>query len=143
MAGLSTNGSGPPRLRPRLPASRRVRLAVGAAAALVIAAVLVAPVVLLGTGGGRTGTCTRTLTYAGTRYVAHPAPPVVQAVAIGVGVLSGCGAAPANADLRTLEGIRTGIALGVASEGLTVYVREGVCTRVPTARLLACLSRAG
>ena len=111
----------------------------GALAALVIAGGLVTPVVLR---SGGTKTCTRTLLYKGRRYVARqiPANQVVEAIAIGVGVVRGCGETPANVDLRSLTGVRPLEAVGVTGDESSIYVRAGVC-RATSAQLVACLQR--
>ena len=135
---MSTNGSTPRPVGRRLPGSRRTRLAVGAATAIVIAAVLVAPVVLLGTGP-KHGACSTTILYRGWRYVSRPSGRVVEAIALGVGVASGCGTKPANVDLRTVQGVSAARAVALASDSSTVYVRRGVCPGQEREALLACL----
>ncbi|HXH96680.1 MAG TPA: hypothetical protein VNH40_05655, partial [Gaiellaceae bacterium] len=89
----------------RLPRSRGLRIALGSAGALVLLVVLVAPVVLRGGSGS---SCARTLRYAGRTYTARDAgaASVVQSIAIGVGVVSGCGASPANVDIRSITRVR-------------------------------------
>jgi hypothetical protein len=121
-----------------MPGSRRTRLAVGSATAIVIGAVLVAPIVLLGTGP-KHKSCTTTILYRGHRYDARPTGRVVEAIAVGVGVASGCGTKPANVDLRTVQGVSAGRAVALASDSSTVYVRRGVCPGKEHAELLACL----
>jgi len=114
-----------------------VRLAVGAVTAVVLAGVLVAPLVLLGTGTKHTTTCRTTILYRRHRYVGRPTRRVVEAIAVGIGVATGCGAKPANVDLRSVAGITPALAVALASEPTTVYVREGIC---PHARdVLRCL----
>jgi hypothetical protein len=136
---MSTNGSRPKHAAGwRLPGSRRTRLAVGGATALVIAAVLVAPVVLLGTGP-KHAACSTTVLYRGHRYVARPSGRVVEAIAVGVGVASGCGSTPGNVDLRSVQGVSTVRAVALASDPSTVYVRQGVCSGKEHAPLLVCL----
>lgn len=137
---MSTNGSRPKPVGWRMPGSRRTRLAVGAAAALVIAAVLVAPVVLLGTGPKHRA-CSTTILYRGQRYAARSSGRVVEAIAVGVGVASGCGAKPSNVDLRSVQGVSPARAVAIASEPSLVYVRRGVCPGKQRAALLACLRR--
>ena len=139
---MSTNGSRPRPIGRRLPGSRRTRLAVGAAAAIVIAAVLVAPVVLLGTGP-KHPVCSTTILYRGHHYVAHSTGRVVEAIAVGVGVASGCGTTPANVGLRTVQGVSAARAVALASDPSTVYVRRGVCTGKERDALLACLRASG
>ena len=135
---MSTNGSHPRQVGWRMPGSRRTRLAVGAATAVVIGAVLVAPVVLLGTGP-KHAQCTTTILYQGQRYVARPSGRVVEAIAVGVGVASGCGTKPANVDLRSVQGVSSARAVALASDPSTVYVRRGVCAGKVDAMLLTCL----
>lgn len=108
----------------------------------MIAAVLVAPVVI--GGGSRPGSCAQMLTYLNGTYVARDISParVVEATAIGVGVARGCGALPSNVNVRSLAGIAPALALGVATDQQSIYVRRGVCVRAQPARLLACLRRA-
>lgn len=122
--------------------SRRLRIALGVLAALLIAAVLVAPIVILGSGSPAKP-CARTLAYKGRGYVARGAPSVVQAVAIGVGVASGCGGSPQNVNLRSLTGVSPSVAVGVEADQSSIYVRRGVCATSTAQRLLACLRRAG
>jgi hypothetical protein len=135
---MSTNGSRPRPAGWRMPGSRRTRLAVGAATAVVIGAVLVAPVVLLGTGPKHPA-CSTSIRYRGHRYVARPSGRVVEAIAVGIGVASGCGTKPANVDLRTVQGVSASRAVALASDSSTVYVRHGVCSGKEHAALLACL----
>lgn len=135
---MSTNGSRPRPVGWRMPGSRRTRLAIGAAAALVIAAVLVAPVVLLGTGP-KHASCSTTILYRGRHYAARSSGPVVEAIAVGVGVASGCGTKPTNVDLRTVQGVHAAKAVALASDPSTVYVRRGVCPGKEHDALLACL----
>jgi hypothetical protein len=136
---VSVNGSHPRREPRRLPGSRRVRLLVGAATALVLAGVLIAPVVLLGSGARKTGGCRTTIRYQGRLYDARDSGRVVEAIAVGVGVASGCGNAPTNVDLRTVAGINAVRAVALASDPSTVYVRRGVCPGLRRAALLGCL----
>ena len=140
---MSTNGS-----RPRRPArvsrlSRRWRLTIASIVAVVIAVVLVTPVVLL-TGGSGAKSCTRSLRYRGHQYVARRVAPrdVVEAIAIGVGVASGCGISSANVDLRSLAGVRPALAVALAADQSTIYVRRGVCPGTPARALLRCVRRA-
>lgn len=136
---MSTNGSRPRPARPRFPGSRRARLVLGVASALVIGAVLVAPVVLLGSGPSRNPSCRTTIRYNGSRYLPRDSGRVVQAIAVGVGIASGCGGSPTNVSLRSVEGVRPGLAVALASEPSTVYVRAGVCPRAVGVGLLRCL----
>ena len=117
--------------------SRRLRVLVGLLAALAIAAALVAPVVLSGGSGG--APCAATLAFRGSTYVARPVAGFVQAIAIGVGVTHGCGAAPANVDVRSLSGVEPARAIAVSGDESSVYVRRGVCASAARDRLLACL----
>ena len=121
-----------------MPGSRRARLLVGAVTAVVIGAVLVAPVVLLGTGP-KHAPCSTTILYQGQRYIARPTGHVVEAIAVGVGVASGCGTKPSNVDLRSVQGVSSARAVALASESSTVYVRRGVCPGKQDGALLACL----
>jgi hypothetical protein len=114
-------------------------LLVGAATALVLAAVLVAPVVLLGSGSQKSTACRTTIRYQGRLYDARDSGRVVEAIAVGIGVASGCGSTPTNVDLRTVAGVRAGRAVALASDPSTVYVRRGVCSGLRRAALLACL----
>src|SRR5690349_2629803 len=135
---MSTNGSQPRPVGWRMPGSRRARLAAGAVTAAVLAAVLAAPVVLLGTGQ-KHAPCSTTVLYQGQRYVARTTGRVVEAIAVGVGVASGCGTKPANVDLRSVQGVSSTRAVALASDSSTVYVRRGVCPGKADAALLACL----
>ena len=98
-----------------MPGSRRARLTVGAVTAAVIAAVLVAPVVILATGR-KHAACSTTVLYQGQRYVARTSGRVVEAIAVGVGLASGCGTKQTNVDLRTVQGVSAARAVGVASD---------------------------
>jgi hypothetical protein len=137
---MSTNGSRPRPVGWRMPGSRRARLAVGLATAGVIAAVLVAPVVLLGTGP-KQPPCSTTIHYLGQPYLARPSGTVVEAIAVGVGVASGCGQKPANVDLRSVQGVSPARAVAIASNPRTIYVRRGVCSGEQDGGLLSCLKR--
>ncbi|HVS85764.1 MAG TPA: hypothetical protein VHD91_09035 [Gaiellaceae bacterium] len=135
---MSRNGSPPsPYRRPRV--SRRVGLALGALFALVLAAVLVAPVVLRDNGSG--GSCAQELAYGGNAYTARRVDGLVQRLAVGVGVVSGCGVPASNVDIRSVGGVAPARAVAVAGDASSVYVRLGVCNGVAAARLLACLRR--
>jgi hypothetical protein len=139
---MSTNGSQPRPVGRRMPGSRRARLAAGAVTAAVIAAVLAAPVVLLGTGQ-KHAACSTTVLYQGQRYVARTSGRVVEAIAVGVGVASGCGTKPANVDLRTVQGVSAARAVALASDSSTVYVRRGVCPGKERDALVRCLKGQG
>ncbi len=120
--------------------SRRLRLALGGGAALVIAGVLVAPVVL---SGEPAGSCSTSLYYLGHPYAVRSAggPDAVQAIAIGVGITRGCGSKPVNVGVRSLAGVPPGDAVAVAGDASSIYVRRGVCVHVTPRALLACLKR--
>jgi hypothetical protein len=122
-----------------------MRLLIGALAAFVIGGVLVAPVVLRGDGSPGGPACASSLLYRGRLYVARAAgaAPVVQAIAIGVGVTRGCGVSPANVDLRSLAGVEPSVAVGLPADQSSIYVRRGVCPSASSAGLLACLRRGG
>ncbi|HXH96160.1 MAG TPA: hypothetical protein VNH40_03025, partial [Gaiellaceae bacterium] len=66
---------------------------------------------------------------------------VVQSIAIGVGVVSGCGASPANVDIRSITGVRPARAVALPTEGATLYVARGWCPDLTGASLLRCLRR--
>jgi hypothetical protein len=121
--------------------NRRLRLGLGAAAALLLAGALVSPVVLRDNGSSRH--CSMTLTYAGEEYAVRPIRDnsLVQAVAIGVGVTHGCGYRPQNVDLRSLLGVSPAKAVALAGDATSVYVRRGVCVHAAPAALRACLTR--
>ncbi len=124
--------------------SRRGRLAIGACAAIVIGGVLVAPVVLRTNGSSGGKHCSLLLRYQGREYLARSveSAQVVEGVAIGVGVTSGCGTSPANIGIRSLVGVRPSAAVGLAADQSSLYVRRGVCAQKPPRLLLACLKRA-
>jgi hypothetical protein len=113
-------------------------------ATLIIAAALVAPVVLRG-GGSRAKACAHTLLYQGRQYVARQVGPkqAVQAIAVGVGVTSGCGASPSNVDLRSLAGVKPTDAVALAADQSSIYVRRGLCSASSSRELLGCLRRSG
>jgi hypothetical protein len=140
-----SNGSRPLRPPPGARISRRARFLIGAIVALVIAAALVAPVVLM-TGRGASGAkpCAETLFYERHEYVARAVTPgVVEGVAIGVGVTSGCGAAPSNINIRSLVGVKPTAAVGLPGDASAIYVRRGVCSQAAAAALLGCVSSKG
>jgi len=122
------------------PPGRRVRILLGSAAAVVLLLVLVTPVAFRGGAGS---SCGRTLLYAGRVYTARSAggTHVVQSIAVGVGVVSGCGAAPATVDIRSIAGVRPAFAVALPTETSTLYVARGRCTEPAGARLLRCLRR--
>jgi hypothetical protein len=113
-------------------------VSLGVLAAVVVVAVLVAPVVLR---GGSSPRCSSSLRFAGRTYVPRAAPSreAVQAAAIGVGVVSGCGARPSNVDVRSLVGVRPTAAVGVDGQASSVFVRPDLCPTVATASLVGCL----
>jgi len=120
--------------------SRRLRLALGGGAALVIAGVLVAPVVL---SGEPAGSCSMALYYLGRPYAARSAggADAVQAIAIGVGITRGCGSRPENVGVRSLAGVAAAKAVAVAGDASSIYVRRGVCAHARPRALLDCLKR--
>ena len=120
-----------------------MRLLAGASAALVIAAVLIAPVVLLSGGRSRAKPCAQTLIYQGRDYLARPLAQagVVEAIAIGVGVASGCGTSASHVDIRSLAKVRPSVAVALAGDQSSVYVRRGVCVASSARELMACLRR--
>jgi hypothetical protein len=121
--------------------NRRLRLALGVLVAVVIAGALVAPVVL--SFGGSKGSCSMNLSYSGQPYAVRSVGHVrvVQAVSIGVGITRGCGVKPENVNVRSLAGVAPGRAVGLEGNETIVYVRHGVCARVPASTLMACLKR--
>jgi hypothetical protein len=123
--------------------SRRGRLLIGACAALIILGVLVAPVVILTNGSTGGKACSLALLYQGRRYVARPvaSASVVEGVAIGIGVTSGCGTAPANIGVRSLVGVKPAAAIGLAADQSSIYVQKGFCMQSSPRALLACLKR--
>jgi hypothetical protein len=122
--------------------SRRWRFLIGAIAAIVIAGALVAPVVLMtGSGTSRGKPCAETLRYERHEYLARSVTArVVQGVAIGVGVTSGCGTAPANINIRSLLGVKATAAVGIPGDASAIYVRRGVCSQASASKLLGCVS---
>jgi hypothetical protein len=120
--------------------NRRLRLLVGALAAVLIAGALVAPVVI---SGGGSGSCSGTLVYLGHPYAARSvgARSVVQDISIGVGVTRGCGTTPENVNVRSLSGVRPAAAVGLEGVPSAVYVRRGVCSSANAGTLWACLTR--
>lgn len=119
--------------------SRRVRLLLGAVAAVLIAGALVAPVVISGGGSGRP--CSLTLSYLGRPYaVRSTAGTPVQDLSIGVGVTRGCGEKPQNVDVRSITGVRPARAVGLSGDP-ALWVRRGLCARISPSALLSCLSR--
>jgi hypothetical protein len=116
---------------------------IGACAAVIILAVLVAPVVILTNGPTGGKQCSLTLLYQGRQYVARPvtSTSVVEGVAIGIGVTSGCGTTPTNIGVRSLVGVKPAAAIGLAADQSSIYVRNGLCAKTSSRKLLACLER--
>ena len=116
---------------------RRLRILGGLVAAVVLLGVLVAPVVLRGHGSS----CSLTLSYQGRTYTARDVGDahIVQSIAIGVGVLSGCGTSPQNGNLRSIAGIPPAFAVGLPTEASTVFVERGRCPDLTGTRLVRCL----
>jgi len=106
--------------------------------ALVLAVVLIAPIVLRGGSGT---SCAQELAYRGRAYDARRVDGAVQRLAIGVGVVSGCGIAASNVNIRSLASVAPARAVAVSEDVTSVYVRLGLCRGVSAARLLACLRR--
>jgi hypothetical protein len=122
------------------PPSRRLRIALGSVGALLLLAVLATPVVFRGGGGG---SCARTLRYAGRTYTARDLGDayIVQSIAIGAGVVSGCGATPADVDVRSIARVRPAYAVALPTETSTLYVSRGRCPDLTGSPLLDCLRR--
>lgn len=120
--------------------NRRLRLLVGAVAAVVIAGALVAPVVI---SGGGSVPCSATLVYLGHVYAARSVggASVVQDISVGVGVTRGCGTKPEDVNVRSLAGVRPAAAVGLEGVPSAVYVRRGVCPAADASTLWACLTR--
>lgn len=120
--------------------SRRTRLLLGLAAAVVIAATLVAPVAFR---GGSTPSCTTALTFKSLTYGARriSGAGVVQAIAVGDGVTQGCGATPLDVDLRSIAGVQPTRAVAISGDQTVVYVRRGLCGSASAQTLLDCLKR--
>ena len=116
---------------------RGVKVVLGLAAALVLGAVLVAPVALRDQGGNG---CSKTLAFQGRTYKARRLDGFVQSIAIGVGVASGCGTRPANVDIRSVVGIPPPRAIALPADNSSVYVRKGLCPTAPASGLARCLS---
>jgi hypothetical protein len=68
-----------------------------------------------------------------------PTPRLVESLAIGVGVLSGCGTPASNIDVRSLSGVRQSVAIGIPSDATSVYIRRGVCANAVAHALWSCL----
>ena len=108
-------------------------------AAIFILGALVAPVVLRGHGSS----CSLTLVYAGRTYGARDVGNalIVQSIAVGTGVLSGCGSKPQNADVRSIFGIPPAFAVALPTEASTLFVERGRCPEVTGVGLVSCLRR--
>jgi hypothetical protein len=121
--------------------NRRLRIAMGLVAAVVLGGVLVAPVVLSGGGSGHS--CSMSLSYLGQPYTVRRTggANVVQSLAIGVGTTHGCGSKPENVDLRSLAGVSPAAAVGLSGDQTSIYVRRGLCPHATGRALLACLTR--
>ena len=118
--------------------SRRLRLALGGGAALVIAGVLVAPVVL---SGEPAGSCSMALYYLGRPYAARSAggADAVQAIAIGVGITRGCGSRPENVGVRSLAVVAAAKAVAVGGElHLVARELEGPLQRLADSAIVVC-----
>jgi hypothetical protein len=103
----------------------------------VILGALVSPVVLRGHGSS----CSLTLRYAGRTYTARDVgnARLVQSIAVGVGVLSGCGSKPQNADVRSIVGIRPALAVALPTEASTLFVERDRCPDRTGRALVRCL----
>ena len=108
-------------------------------AAIFILGALVAPVVLRGHGSS----CSLTLAYARRTYEARDVGNalIVQSIAVGTGVLSGCGSKPQNADVRSIFGIPPAFAVALPTEASTLFVERGRCPEVTGVGLVSCLRR--
>jgi hypothetical protein len=92
-------------------------------AALVVAGALVAPIVLSNQHGSSAPPCASGLTFRQHVYERRAAPAgSTQGLAIGVGVLTGCGRPPANVNVRSLVGIASAQELAIDGDD-GVYVR--------------------
>ncbi|MGH2999815.1 MAG: hypothetical protein ACRDNM_10990, partial [Gaiellaceae bacterium] len=120
--------------------NRRLRIGLGGIAALLIAGALVAPVV---DRGGSTKACSMALSYRGGAYAVRPTRDnaLVQAVAIGAGVVHGCGLKPQNVNLRSLLGIPPAAAVALEGDQTSIYIRRGVCPHAAARALVSCLKR--
>jgi hypothetical protein len=97
----------------------------------------VAPVVLRGHGSS----CSLTLVYAGRTYEARDVgnAGIVQSIAVGTGVLSGCGSKPQNASIRSIVGIPSAFAVALPTEASTLFVERGRCPDLAGTALVRCL----
>jgi hypothetical protein len=130
-------------VNPRFTLSRPLRLAGGAVVALILIIGVASPIIL---GGGTPAprNCAKTLRYTGHLYVARsmPAPPLAQSLAIGVGVLAGCGTPASNINVRSLAGVPPSVAIGIPSDAESVYIRQNVCPSIAGHALWTCLRSA-
>lgn len=112
----------------------------GVVAALLIAGALVAPVV---DRGGSSKACSMALSYRGRPYAVRPIRDnsLVQAVALGVGVVHGCGFKPQNVNIRSLLGVEPSDAVALEGDQSSIYVRRGVCPHASAGALVSCLKR--
>jgi hypothetical protein len=101
----------------------------------------VATPIVLGGGTPAPRNCAKTLRYDTQLYVARPmpAPPLVQSLAIGIGVLSGCGTPASNINLRSLAGVAPSVAIGIPSDADSVYIRQNMCRDITGHALWTCL----
>jgi hypothetical protein len=117
-----------------------MRLAGGAVVALMLIVGVATPIVL---GGGTPAprNCAKTLRYDTHLYVARPmpAPRLVQSLAIGVGVLAGCGTPASNINVRSLAGVAPSVAIGIPSDADSVYIRQNMCPSISGRALWTCL----
>ncbi len=99
---------------------------------------------MTGRGTSRAKPCAETLRYQRHEYLARSVSGrVVEGVAIGVGVTSGCGATPSNINIRSLLGVKPTAAVGVPGDASAIYVRRGVCSQASARELLGCVSSKG
>jgi hypothetical protein len=101
----------------------------------------VATPIVLGGGAPAPKSCAKTLRYESHLYVARPmpAPPLVQSLAIGVGVLAGCGTPASNINVRSLAGVQSSVAIGIPSDADSVYIRQNVCRDITGHALGTCV----
>lgn len=127
-------------MTPRFTLSRPLRLAGGAVVALMLIVGVATPIILDG-GAPPPQSCAKTLQYVGHIYVARamPAPPLVQSLAIGIGVLAGCGTPASNINIRSLTGILPSVAIGIPSDASSVYIRQNVCPSIAGRAFWTCL----
>jgi hypothetical protein len=101
----------------------------------------VATPIVLGGGAPAPKSCAKTLRYDRHLYVARPmpTPPLVQSLAIGVGVLAGCGTPASNINVRSLAGVQSSVAIGIPSESDSLYIRQSMCPSSTGRALWTCL----